>query len=234
MRFHEKFSISDSNNTTQIQITVDPGKSDEENQQNGSEPEEDSSNSQVHSFEPATKAATGSTPKLFLRPSALSRDGLKPSTAPLSTPPSTVFTPSSKFSAADEPAESIFNIPSTADKSEPPKPVTQPIRPVTVPLANPDYVFGQNLSGRVVESVSNGTGSMLFSSVLNAENNKKQGNDNESDGNETCTTSLLEDAARCQEQRAAKRKYDEVQVTTGEEDEKNVLQVGFIKVFLIF
>lgn len=162
---------------------------------------------------------------MFLRPSALSRDALKPSATVSNTPPCTVFTPSNKFSAADEPAESLFNIPSTADKPEPPKPVVAPVRPVTVSLANPDYVFGQNLSGRVVESVSNGTGSMLFSSVLNAENKKKEGKENESEGNETCTASLLEDAARCQEQRAAKRKYDEVQVTTGEEDEKNVLQV---------
>jgi len=112
----------------------------------------------------------------------------------------------------DASSDSIFNLPTPVPKI-----------PVTVSLSNPNYIFGQNISDRVekapADESQNGAG-MLFSSSLQAdaavcqESEKKDG------------PSLLEDAARCQEQRAAKRKYEEVHTSTGEENEQNVLQVS--------
>lgn len=104
----------------------------------------------------------------------------------------------------------------------------------------PNFVFGQNLHERVSDAVkatnvkkdlseetkSNGTSEMLFSSVLSSKDVKENlTQDSFNNSKETCT--LIENAAKCQEARASKRKYEEVLVTTGEEEEENVLQVCF-------
>lgn len=94
-----------------------------------------------------------------------------------------------------------------------------------------NFVFGQNLHERVVSESedtgepgpstsctnANGTSELLFSSA--AKNTVTQ------DANKEVKT-LTESAREYEESRANKRKYEEVAVVTGEEDEKNVLQMN--------
>lgn len=112
--------------------------------------------------------------------------------------------------------------------------------PKTSVISVPNFVFGQNLHERVTDSVkvanvsyksstpeikTNGTSEMLFTSVVASKEVKENFRNDSFDNSKQST--LLEDAARCQEARANKRKYEEVLVTTGEEDEENILQVSF-------
>ncbi|CAH0554775.1 unnamed protein product [Brassicogethes aeneus] len=93
------------------------------------------------------------------------------------------------------------------------------------------FVFGQNLSDRVIAGEregndeapstslhSNGSSEMLFSSVMNTEV-KPDSTNKES-------KSLSESAREYEESRASKRKYDEVEVKTGEEEETNVISIS--------
>lgn len=242
---HSNLIIADSQSPTSptaIRITVDPGKPDECTN-NGSSDESKSSSeagSKVETvssaMEKSNKEKTGvgettrdPASRLLLRPSALSRDTFKVTPVVATNPTLTKLTSSNnKFAHPDESAESLFNISSKSEKVDTIASLPAPKIPVAVSISNPNYVFGQNIGDRVterVESVSNGTASMLFSSALSAESSKKT-SESEADGKEG--SSLLEDAARCQEQRASKRKYEEVQITTGEEDEKNVIQVSLL------
>lgn len=112
-------------------------------------------------------------------------------------------------------------------------------------ISVPNFVFGQNLHERVTDTIkatnsnhsavtetkSNGTPAMLFSSVLTSKE-VKENLSNEGFGSSKESSSLIEDAARCEEARASnKRKYEEVIVTTGEEDEENILQVTTIEIW---
>lgn len=111
--------------------------------------------------------------------------------------------------------------------------------PSTAPTAaNSSFVFGQNLQERVVTnetnpdeskastSDSNGTDEnekatdMLFSSVIKNEvKSDNAGRDKE-------TKTLSESAREYEESRANKRKYEEVEVITGEENENNILNIS--------
>ncbi|RZC40394.1 ran-binding protein 3, partial [Asbolus verrucosus] len=99
-------------------------------------------------------------------------------------------------------------------------------------LTTSSFIFGQNLQDRVVASESkteepkpstslnsNGTTEMLFSSAIK--------NETKPDGNLTTkeTKSLSESAREYEESRAVKRKYEEVEVKTGEEGETNILNI---------
>ncbi|KAK5644776.1 hypothetical protein RI129_006076 [Pyrocoelia pectoralis] len=96
-----------------------------------------------------------------------------------------------------------------------------------------NFVFGQNIQDRVVSdkqadelkcsnsSNSNGTSDMLFTSVLK-ENSKPDSGGLMSQGT---TKTLSESAREYEESRAVKRKFEEVEVITGEEGEKNIVQI---------
>ncbi|XP_049783687.1 ran-binding protein 3 [Schistocerca cancellata] len=113
-------------------------------------------------------------------------------------------------------------------------PVVNPV--VTVASAPPTFVFGQNLLDRVetkennaatqqhLESNGANSSEMLFTSVIRKEDSNDGSN---SEGAERPPSKSLSDAAReYEESRAAKRKYEEVAVVTGEEDEANVVQMN--------
>lgn len=116
------------------------------------------------------------------------------------------------------------------------------------PISVPNFVFGQNLHERVTDNLkassendgksseattSNGTSDMLFTSALTSKEvvSKENLSSEVSTNSNKEASSLLEDAARCQEARAVKRKYEEVMVTTGEEEEENILQVSNVFLF---
>lgn len=94
------------------------------------------------------------------------------------------------------------------------------------------FVFGQNLKERVVANDkqeeskastslnSNGGSEMLFSSAIK--------NEVKSDSNvrDKETKSLSESAREYEESRPVKRKYEQVEVITGEEDENNILKIS--------
>lgn len=101
-------------------------------------------------------------------------------------------------------------------------------------VSSNSFIFGQNLKERVVaaenkliEEVnastslsSNGTSDMLFSSAIK--------NEVKGDGviKEKESKSLSESAREYEESRANKRKYEEVEVVTGEEHEVNILNIS--------
>ncbi|XP_054275107.1 ran-binding protein 3-like [Macrosteles quadrilineatus] len=108
----------------------------------------------------------------------------------------------------------------------------------------PSFVFGQNLHERVEThrdsetsdgmvsdanscdsevSKTNGTSEMLFTSVIQRELPEKQ---SEVGSDEKKRKSLSEAAREYEESRAVKRKYEEVAVKTGEEEEINILQIN--------
>lgn len=113
-------------------------------------------------------------------------------------------------------------------------PVANPA--VTVPSAPPTFVFGQNLLDRVetkenkaaqqhLESNGANSSEMLFTSVIRKEDSNDGSNNSEAP--DRPPSKSLSDAAReYEESRAAKRKYEEVAVVTGEEDEANVVQMN--------
>lgn len=93
-----------------------------------------------------------------------------------------------------------------------------------------NFVFGQNLQERVIAENktdepkpstsinSNGATDMLFT---NAIGKTEQGNVQNRE-----LKSLSESAREYEESRAVKRKYDEVEVKTGEEEETNIVQIS--------
>uniref|UniRef100_A0A6M2DQ53 Putative ran-binding protein 3 isoform x1 orussus abietinus n=1 Tax=Xenopsylla cheopis TaxID=163159 RepID=A0A6M2DQ53_XENCH len=101
------------------------------------------------------------------------------------------------------------------------------------------FVFGQNVHDRVVTentvennekednlsnstnsaTSSNGTSENLFTSLLKKESNEAP------QAKENHSVSLTESAKAYEESRANKRKYEEVEVITGEEGERNVIQL---------
>nr|XP_023014009.1 ran-binding protein 3 [Leptinotarsa decemlineata] len=101
-------------------------------------------------------------------------------------------------------------------------------------VSNSTFVFGENLQERVYAGEnkqeepkastslgSNGTSEMLFSSAIKS--------DIKTDGitKEKEVKSLSESAREYEEtSRANKRKYEEVEVITGEEDENNILKIS--------
>lgn len=113
------------------------------------------------------------------------------------------------------------------------------------------FVFGQNLHEKVSDAAestteksdtpetvnngasssstvvgSNGTSENLFTSVLKREQIEKN-NDSGGEGSaDRPSKSLSEAAKEYEESRAVKRKYEEVAVVTGEEDEMNILQIN--------
>ncbi|KAF7279146.1 ran-binding protein 3 [Rhynchophorus ferrugineus] len=104
--------------------------------------------------------------------------------------------------------------------------------PIPAPVAAPTFVFGQNLQDRVIGSEgkspeptpstslsSNGTSDMLFSAAIKSEGKTDIVKEKES-------KSLTESAREYEESRANKRKYEEVEVRTGEEDETNILSIS--------
>lgn len=111
------------------------------------------------------------------------------------------------------------------------KPVTTVVPPTTSISQASNFVFGQNLEDRVIADSkndepkpstslnSNGAVDMLFTNAANkAEVLQQQNKEGKS---------LSESAREYEESRAAvKRKFEEVEVITGEEGETNVLQVG--------
>lgn len=125
-------------------------------------------------------------------------------------------------------------VPESKAKIAAPVSSNQPsVTPKTV-VSNSSFVFGQNLQDRVVtaenklvEEVkastslsSNGTSDMLFSSAVK--------NEVKADSiiKEKEVKSLSESAREYEESRANKRKYEEVEVITGEEQEANILNIS--------
>lgn len=109
-------------------------------------------------------------------------------------------------------------------------PVVKPAATPVPPIQTSNFVFGQNLQERVIADNkteepkpstslnSNGTVDMLFTSAASkAEVASVQGKE---------TKTLSESAREYEESRAVKRKFEEVEIITGEEGETNVLQVG--------
>lgn len=103
--------------------------------------------------------------------------------------------------------------------------------PPTIPVIS-NFVFGQNLHERVADAATSNEGvpkangatsEMLFSSVLQRELSDRN---SDSGGEEREKKSLSEAAREYEESRAVKRKYEEVAVITGEEEECNVLQMN--------
>ncbi|XP_008198201.1 ran-binding protein 3 isoform X2 [Tribolium castaneum] len=119
-------------------------------------------------------------------------------------------------------------------QTEPKTNSTQPVvTTASTTLSTTSFVFGQNLQDRVVGSDakadepkpstslnSNGTSEMLFSSAIKSEG--------KTDGTITSkeTKSLSESAREYEESRANKRKYEEVEIITGEENETNILNIN--------
>lgn len=119
-------------------------------------------------------------------------------------------------------------------QSEPKTNSTQPVVTTSsTTVSTTSFVFGQNLQDRVVGSESksdepkpstslnsNGTSEMLFSSAIK--------NEGKTDGSITNkeTKSLSESAREYEESRANKRKYEEVEIITGEENETNILNIN--------
>ncbi|KAJ8928019.1 hypothetical protein NQ314_019430 [Rhamnusium bicolor] len=115
-------------------------------------------------------------------------------------------------------------------------PVTSNQSSTTAPsttVSNNSFIFGQNLQERVIavetkieepkastSLSSNGTSEMLFSSVI--KNEVKA----DSTTKEKEAKSLSESAREYEESRANKRKYEEVEVITGEEHENNILKIS--------
>lgn len=109
-------------------------------------------------------------------------------------------------------------------------PVTANVTLTTSSVSSTSFIFGQNLKERVISAETenddpkpstslntNGATDMLFTDALktDAKSNKtNNGKENKS---------LVETAREYEESRAVKRKYDEVEVKTGEEDETNIL-----------
>nr|CAG4643998.1 EOG090X078K [Lepidurus arcticus] len=123
-----------------------------------------------------------------------------------------------------QPTTSVF--PSLTTNATTVKPPT-----LTTSSAGGAFVFGQNLSARVenpststadylppTEPLTNGS-TGLFNLPPTHERNGES-------PDAKATKSLTESAKEMEESRAAKRRYDEVAVVTGEEDESNVLQVS--------
>ncbi|XP_056635701.1 ran-binding protein 3 isoform X2 [Diorhabda carinulata] len=100
-------------------------------------------------------------------------------------------------------------------------------------VSSSSFVFGENLKERVIAAEnqelkastsveSNGTSNMLFSSAIKTEL-KDRGDSLTKDKD---TKSLSESAKEYEESRAVKRKYEEVEVITGEENETNILNIS--------
>jgi len=138
--------------------------------------------------------------------------------------------------------------------------VGTPVRPTKSAQGSVSSVFGENLSERVVESNSELNGSdsagvgdlkdlkdlkdakdpavddvnspqkenMLFSTAATATPGKEIANKQDE---ESSKKSLSEAAAEYTESHSNKRKYDEVAVVTGEEEESNVLKMN-VKLFV--
>ncbi|CAH1972533.1 unnamed protein product [Acanthoscelides obtectus] len=99
-------------------------------------------------------------------------------------------------------------------------------------MASSSFVFGENLQARAVagegkttdapstSTTANGTSEMLFSSVVK----KDVKPDSTSKDKEGKT--LSESAREYEESRSNKRKYEEVEVFTGEENERNILNIS--------
>ncbi|KAK3910575.1 Ran-binding protein 3, partial [Frankliniella fusca] len=116
------------------------------------------------------------------------------------------------------------------------------------------FVFGQNLHEKVSDAASadttvtekneipeavnngasssstavgsNGTSENLFTSVLKKEQGEKSNDSGGENSGDRPNKSLSEAAKEYEESRAVKRKYEEVAVVTGEEDELNILQIN--------
>lgn len=129
------------------------------------------------------------------------------------------------------------------EKIEPKTAVSQPKTTETASsttTSSSTFVFGQNLEERVVTdnekssesknsdnsepkpstslNGSGGTSEMLFSSAVKTTDNNGAVSKEQK--------SLSESAREYEESRANKRKYEEVRVITGEEDEKNILSIS--------
>ncbi|KAE8753047.1 hypothetical protein FOCC_FOCC000392 [Frankliniella occidentalis] len=130
-------------------------------------------------------------------------------------------------------------------------PTASPAVPST--SAASGFVFGQNLHEKVSDAAStetvtekseipdavnngassssttvgsNGTSENLFTSVLKREQVEKSNDSGGESGGDRPNKSLSEAAKEYEESRAVKRKYEEVAVVTGEEDELNILQIN--------
>ncbi|XP_050304472.1 ran-binding protein 3 [Anthonomus grandis grandis] len=185
--------------------------------------------------------------KNILKPSLLSVN----SSAPTS---STFVLRQSSFNPFSKPANETDNKSDNSDKklvngevrfvpliksdAKPPQAV-EPISTSTTATtkATPTFVFGQNLQDRVIadviteaspstssESTTNGDTSsssdMLFSSAVKSDAKLENATKDKD------TKSLTESARQYEESRANKRKYEEVQVKTGEEEETNILSIS--------
>lgn len=142
----------------------------------------------------------------------------------------------SDSSKSDSTAPKFLPLFQNGSKSEPAiKNITPTASTSAAVSRSSDFVFGQNIHDRVVSDSNksedakstsctnaNGTSDMLFSSAL-----KDAPIPDSGCSSARCqgTKSLSESAREYEESRAIKRKYEEVEVRTGEEGETNVLQI---------
>lgn len=157
--------------------------------------------------------------------------------------------------APSQPAPSLPKFVPLGSPLPPSQPRVNPAPPSTVASTSTSsgFVFGQNLHERVSDAAnadgaheknddsetvnngassssslvgSNGTTENLFTSVLKREQVEKSNDSGGESGSDRPSKSLSEAAKEYEESRAVKRKYDEVTVITGEEDEINILQIN--------
>nr|CAG4649373.1 EOG090X078K [Scapholeberis mucronata]SVE93652.1 EOG090X078K [Scapholeberis mucronata] len=100
------------------------------------------------------------------------------------------------------------------------------------PTACANFVFGQKLHERVAnpnhtssEPTSNGAEANTNTNLFTVVPKEKSEMESASTNGIAASKTLSDSARELEEARAAKRKYDEVTVVTGEEDEQNALQV---------
>ncbi|KAK9687587.1 hypothetical protein QE152_g36134 [Popillia japonica] len=140
--------------------------------------------------------------------------------------------------------ETLKFVPLLRSESKSSEIIVKPVKSVlpTTQASQNNFVFGQNLQERIIAESnsdgskssisclnSNGTSNMLFSSALkdtkidNVDVSNKEG---KSLTELAKGKSLTELAREYEESRAIKRKYEEVEVKTGEEEEINILHIS--------
>ncbi|CAG9856756.1 unnamed protein product [Phyllotreta striolata] len=180
----------------------------------------------------------------IIKPPHLNKNG----TTAFTLKPSQLDRFSNSSKGSDKPNSEQTENSDSSINCETPKFVPLVVPEKTIPVANEtqkklndsetivssSFVFGENLKERVADGTSissdssdastslgsNGTAQMLFSNVIKDTLKTKDGNLKDKD-----SKSLSESAREYEESRANKRKYEEVEVVTGEENETNILNV---------
>nr|CAI5832851.1 unnamed protein product [Callosobruchus analis] len=200
---------------------------------------------------PFASTQAKSSSKSILKMSQLNVNASSTSSKPFSLKPSQLNSLTSKLNSDKSNFEKIGNgdkqtnqvngdapkfvplVVEAKSKSVPSQPSASGTKAATsvATVASSSFVFGENLQARVVagegkgdaastSTNSNGTSEMLFSSVV------KKDVKLDSTSKEKGAKTLSESAREYEESRSNKRKYEEVEVITGEENERNILSIS--------